>query len=209
MCQLVTQGKGELIFFVKKLSKSLYLYHQESYRYPSNTEIAEATETLLQEQHNRRENFLTFEMSQRTQKYEICFEIKFRMVQFSISTWVTNIRVMLASEFTVMLRQRRHHEREFAYNMVRIHSFMFEYNYVGETKALPFVSQLESEEIVTNEQCMNYQTFCYLQLRLMLENSSQSIQIDLGHTSCEKIPFVFVGNNRFVLMLRKTSGIHS
>ena len=110
------------------------------------------------------------------------------------------------------------HEPDFAYDIVRIHSLtiysdLLEYSLVGDTKApllryFPFISKLKGGDIITTGQYMNYQTFSNLQFRPLLKNSFHSIHIDLRETSGEKIPFVYVGITRLVLMLRKVSNIH-
>ena len=117
-----------------------------------------------------------------------------------------------------MLRGKRPHKPEFAYDIVHIHSLLIytdliEYNIVADTKApllrcFPFISKLKPGDIITTGQYMNYQTFSNLQFRLLLKNSFQSIHIDLRDTNGEKIPFVSVGITRLVLMFRKTSNIH-
>ena len=117
-----------------------------------------------------------------------------------------------------MLRGKGPHRPEFAYDIVRIHSFMIytdliEYNIVGDTKApllrcFLFNSKLKSGDIITTGQYMNYQTFSNLQFRPLLKNSFHSIHIDLRVTSVEKIPFISVGITRLVLMFRKASIIH-
>ena len=110
------------------------------------------------------------------------------------------------------------HEPDFAYDIVRIHSLtiysdLLEYSLVGDTKApllryFPFISKLKGGDIITTGQYMNYQTFSNLQFRPLLKNSFHGIHIDLRETSGEKIPFVYVGITRLVLMLRKVSNIH-
>ena len=55
---------------------------------------------------------------------------------------------------------------------------------------------------------MNYQTFSYLQFRLLLKNSFHSIHIDLRDTSNEKLLSVSVDNTRLVLMFIEASSIH-
>ena len=89
------------------------------------------------------------------------------------------------------------------YDIVRIHSLMIytdivEYNNVGDIKApllrcFPFITKLNSGDIITTGQYMNYQTFSNLQFRRLLKNFFHSIHIDLRDTSGEKIPFVSVG----------------
>ena len=110
------------------------------------------------------------------------------------------------------------HEPEFAYYIVRIHSLMIysdlvEHNIVGDKKApllrcFPFISKLKGGDIITTGQYMNYQTFSNLQFRPQFKNSFHSIHIDLRDTSGEKIPLVFVGITRLVLMFKKVSNIH-
>ena len=118
-----------------------------------------------------------------------------------------------------MLRGRGPHKPKFAYDNVRIHSFMIytdliEYNILDDTKApllrgFLFISKLMSEGIITTGQYMNYQKFSNLQFRPLLKNSFNSFHTDLRDTSGEKIPFVSVGITRLVLMFRKASNIHS
>ena len=115
------------------------------------------------------------------------------------------------------MRGKGPHEPKFAYDIVRIHSLMIytdivEYNIVGDSKApllccLPFISKLKSGDVITTGQYMKYQAFSNLQFRRLLKNSFHSIHIDLRDTSVEKIPFVYVGTTRLVLMFRKVSDI--
>ena len=110
------------------------------------------------------------------------------------------------------------HEPTFAYDIVRIHSFMthtdiVEYIIVGDTKApllrcFPIIFKLKSGDIITTGRFMNYQTFSNLQFRRLLKNSFLSIHTDLRDTSCEKIPFVSEGITRLVFMFRKVFDIH-
>ena len=110
------------------------------------------------------------------------------------------------------------HEPDFAYEIVRIHSLMIysdlvEYSIVGDTKApllryLPFISKLKGGDIITTGQYMNYKAFSNLQVRPLLKNTFHSLHIDLRDTFGEKIPFVFVGITRLVLMFRKALNIH-
>ena len=55
---------------------------------------------------------------------------------------------------------------------------------------------------------MNYQTFSNLQFIPLLKISFHCIHLDLRDTSGEKIPFIYVGITRFVLMLEQASNIH-
>ena len=117
-----------------------------------------------------------------------------------------------------MLRGKRPHNPEFAYDIVRIHSLMIytdvsAYKIVDDTKGpllhwFLFVSKLKGGDIISTGQYVNYQLFSNLQCRLLLKKFFHSIHIDLRDTSGEKIPFVSVGITRLVLMFRKASNIH-
>ena len=127
----------------------------------------------------------------------------------------------VGNEFWVMLRGKGPHKPDFAYDIVCIHSLMIytdlteliEYKIVGDTKApllrcFRFISKLKSGDIITTGPCMKYQTFTNLQFRPLLKVSFHSIHIDLRNTSGERLPFVFVGITRLVLMFRNASNIH-
>ena len=124
----------------------------------------------------------------------------------------------VGNEFGVMLRGKGQRKTQFAYDIVRIHYLtintdLIRYNIVGDTKppllrCFPFISKLKAGDNITTGQYMNYQTFSNLHFRPLLKNSFHSIHIDLRDTSGEKIPFVFVGITRLVLMFRKASNIH-
>ena len=55
---------------------------------------------------------------------------------------------------------------------------------------------------------MNFQTSINLQFRQLLIIFLHGIHIDLRDTSGDKIPFVFVGSTRLLLMFRKSSNFH-
>ena len=216
MYQNVTKGK--FMFFDKKLSKSSEFYYLEPGLYPSITDIVEAMNILIQERHNHSENCIKLKVSRRTQKVEIYLANE----ESGLAFFSTDLGHILGSnvgnEFGVMLRGKGPQKPEFAYDIVRIHSLMMytdliEYNIVGDTKAplvrcFPFISKLKSGDIITTGQYMIYQTFSNLKFRQLLKNSFQSIHINLRDTSDEKIPFVFVGITRLVLMFRRASNIH-
>ena len=94
-----------------------------------------------------------------------------------------------------------------------IYTDLIENNIVGDTRAqllrcFPFFSKLNSGDIITTGQCMNYQTFSNLQFRPLLKSFFHTIHIELRDTSGEKIPFVSVGITRLILMFTKASNIH-
>ncbi len=206
------------MFFDKKLSKSSEFYYLEPGLYPSITDFVEAMNTLVQERHNHSENCITVKVSRRKQKVEIYLANE----GSGLAIFSTDIGQISGSnvgnEFGLMLRGKGPHKPELAFDNVLIHSLMIytnliEYNIVGDTKApllrcFPFISKLKAGDIITTGQYMKYQTFSNLQFGPLLKSSFHSIHIDLRHTSCEKIPFVSVGINRFVLMFRKASNIH-
>ena len=69
MYQIVTQGK--FLFFNKKHSKPSEIYYLEPCLYLSITDIFEAVNPLIQEQHNHSKSCITVKVSRRTQKVEI------------------------------------------------------------------------------------------------------------------------------------------
>ena len=210
--------EGNFMFFDKKLSKPSEFYYLEPGLYPSITDIVEAMNILIQERHNHSENCIKVKVSRRTQKVQFKLANEGSGLAFLITVPGHTFGRIVGIEFGVMLRGKRPHKPEFAYDIVRIHSLMIytdliEYNFVGDTKVpllccFPFISKLKPGDIITTGQYMNYQTFSNRQFRPLLKNSFHSIRIDLRHTSAEKIPFVSVGITRLVLMFRKASNIH-
>ena len=103
-----------------------------------------------------------------------------------------------------------------AYDIVRIHSPMMytdivEYKIQGDTKTpllryFPFMSKLNSGDIISTEQNMNYQTFSNNQFCRLLKNSFHR-HVDLQDTFGENILFVSVGITQLVLRFRKVSDI--
>ena len=206
------------VFFDKKLSKSSEFCYLQPGLYPSITDIVEAMNILIQERHNHSENCIKVKVSRRRQKVEIYLANE----ESSLAFFSTDLGHIFGSnvvnEFGVMLRRKRPHNPDFAYDIVRMHSFMIytnliEYIIFGDTKTpllrcFPFISKLKSGDIITTGQYMNYQTFNNLQFRPLLKNYFHSIHIDLRDRSGEKIIFVSVGINLLVLMFRKASNIH-
>ena len=216
MYQNVTEGK--FTFFDKNFSKSSEFYYLEPGLYPPITDIVGAINILIQEKHNHSDNCIKVKVSRRAQKVEIYLANEGSGLAFFSMDLGLIFGSNVGNEFGVMLRGKRTHKPEFAYDIVRIHSLMIdthliECKIIGDTKApllrcFPFISKLKSGDTITTGQYMNYQTFSYLQFRPLLKNSSHTIQIDLRNTSCEKILFVSVGITRLVLMFRKASNIH-
>ena len=69
MYQNITEGKFKI--FDEKLSKSTSPYNLEPGLYTSITDIAEATNRLIQERNNHNETCITVKVSPRTQKVVI------------------------------------------------------------------------------------------------------------------------------------------
>ena len=216
MYQNVTEGK--YMFFDKKVSTSSEFYYLEPGPYPSNTDIVEAMDILIQERHNHSKNCIKVKVSRKTQKVEIYLANEATGLAYFSTDLGHIFGSNVGKEFGVMLRGKGPHKPEFAYDIVRIHFLMIytdliEYNIVGDTKApllrcFLFISNLKSGDIITTGQYMNYQTFSNLQFRPLLKHSFQSIHIVLRDTSGEKMPFVSVGITRLVLMFKKASNIH-
>ena len=218
MYQNITEGKFK--FFHEKLPKSTSTYSIEPGLCTSitDTDIVEAMNTLIQETNNHNEACITVKVSRRTQKVVIMLANDNSGLAFCSTDSDHTFGNNVGNKTGVLVIGKGPHEPEFVYDIVRIHSLMIyshiiEYSIVGDTKApllrcFPFVSKLKGGDIITTGQYMNYQTFSNLQFRPLLKNSSHSIHIDLRDPSAEKIPFVFVGINRLVLIIRKASNIH-
>ena len=216
MYQIVTEGEFE--FFDKKLSKSSEFYYLEPGLYPSITDIVEAMNILIQERDNHSENWIKVKASRRTRKVEIYLANEGSRLAFLSTDLEHTFGSNVGNEFGEVLRGKRLHKPEIAYDLVHIHSLMIytdliAYNIFGDTKApflrcFPFTSKLKSGDIATTGQYKNYQTFSNLQFRPLLKNSFHSIHIDLRDTSGKKIPSVSVGTTRFVSMTKKVAYIH-
>ena len=191
MYQNVTEGK--FLFFDKKLSKSSEFYYLRHGIYPSITDIVEAMNTLIQGRNNHSENCVTTKLSRRTQKVEIYLANE----ESGLAFFSTDLRHIFGSnvgnEFGVMLRGKRPHKPEFAYEIVRIPSLMvytdlIEYNIVGDSlrRCFPSISKLKAGDIITTGLYMNYQTLSNLQFRPLLKIFFHSIHIGLRDTSGKK-----------------------
>ena len=105
-----------------------------------------------------------------------------------------------------------------AYDIGRSHSPMIytdivEYKYLGDTKApllryFPFISKLNSGDIISTGQNMNYQTFSISQFWRLLKNSFDSRHVGLQDTFGENFLFVSLGKTRLFVRFRKVSDIH-
>ena len=190
MCQKVT---GKFIFFEKKLPKSSEFYCLEPGLYPSITDIVEAMNILSQERNNQNENCIKVKVSRRTQKVEKYLANEGSGLAFFSMDLGHIFAGNAGNEVGVMLRGKRPHTPEFAYDIVRIHSLMIytdliEYNIVGDAKApllrcFPFISKLKSGDIISTGQYMNYHPFSNLQFKQLLKNSFHSVHLDLRDTS--------------------------
>ena len=180
-------------FLTKKLSKSSRYFHLDSGFYPSIMDIVEAMNNLIQERHNHSENCIKGKLSRKTRKVEIYPGNEGSGLAFFSTDLGHIFGSNVGKEFGVMLRRKRPHKPEIAYDIVRILSFMIytdliKYNIVGDTKApllrcFPFISKPKSGDIITTGQYMNYQTFSNLQFRPLLKNSFHSLRLDLRDTS--------------------------
>ena len=206
------------MFFDEKLPKSTSTYNLEPGLYTSITDIVEAMNRLIQERNNHNETCITVKVSRRMQKVVTMLANDTSGLSFCSTDWGHVFGNNVGNEFGVLMIGKGPHEPEFAYDIVRIHSFitysdLVEYSIVGETKVpllrcFPFISKLKGGDIITSGQYFNYQTFSNLQFRPLLKILFHSIHIDLRDTSGEKKPFVSVGFTRLVLMFGKMSNIH-
>ena len=183
------QNKAEGIFKFsdEKRSKSTSTYSLQPGLYTSNTEIVEAMKMLIQERNNHNQICITVKVHRITQKVVIMLATDTSSLVFCSTDLGHNFGNNVGNDFEVLMIGKGPQEREFAYDIVRIHSLMIysnlvEQNLVGDTKdpllrCFPFISKLKGGDIITTGQCMNYQTFSNLQFRPLLKNSLHSIHI--------------------------------
>ena len=174
--------------------------------------------TLIQERHKHSEPCITVKVPRRMQKVDSYLANERSGLEFSSTDMGHLFGSNIAKECGVMLRRKGPHKPEVTHDIVLIHSLMIytdliEYNIVGDTKApllrcFLFMSKLNAGDIIITGQDRNYQTFSNLHLRPMTKNFFHSIHFDLRVTSSEKIPPVYVGILRLVLMFTKASNVH-
>ena len=106
--QNVTEGK--FMFFDKKLSKSSEFYYLEPGLYPSITDIVEAMNILIQEEHDHSKNCIEVQVSRRMQKFEIYLANEGSVLAFFSTDlghiFGSNVRI----EFGVILRGKGPHK---------------------------------------------------------------------------------------------------
>ena len=171
--------------------------------------------TLVQKRKSHNETCITVKGTRRTQRDEIYVSNEGCGLAF-FGTDLEHIFVSnVGNNFGVLLRLKGPHKPETVYDIVRIHSLMInkdliEYNIDGDMKVpllrcIFFVSNLKNGDIITTGQSKNYQTLSNLQFRSLLKYKFQNKNIDLTDMSCEKIPYVYIGITRLVLLFRKAS----
>ena len=138
MYQNVTEGK--CMCFDKKPSKSSKSFYLEAGLYSSITDNVEAMNILLQEKQNHTESCITIKMSRRRQKVEIYLANERSGLAFFSMELGHTLGTIVGNESGVMLRGKKPHKPDFAYDHVRTHSpiiytDMTEYKIVSDTKA--------------------------------------------------------------------------
>ena len=81
--------------------------------------------TVIQERHNHSENYITLQVSRRTQKVEICLANEGSGLAFFSTDMGYNFGTNVGNDFGVMLRAKGPHKPEFSFDRVPIHSVMF------------------------------------------------------------------------------------
>ena len=187
MYQNVTERK--FLFFEKKHSKLSEFLYRDPGVCPSNTDIVENLNTLVQERHNHNESCITVQVSRRTQNEGYRLALFIRILGHIFDSNVGN-------ELGVMLRGKGPHKPKIAYEIFRIHFLLIEadlieYNVFDDTKTpllrcFLCISKVRTGDLITAGQYMKYQTFINWQFRPLLKNSFHSIHTDLRDTSGEK-----------------------
>ena len=160
MYQNITEGKFK--FFDEKLSKATSTYNLKPGLYTSIADIVEAMNRLIQERNNHNETCITVKVSRKTQKVVIMLANDTSGLAFCSTDLGHIFGNNVGNQFVVLMKGKRPHEPQFAYDIVRIHSLMIysdlvEYNNVGDTKApllrcFPFISKLKGGDIITTGQ---------------------------------------------------------
>ena len=114
----------KFMFFNKKLSNLSELYNVEFGLSPSITDIVEVMNYLIQERYNHSESCNTVEVSRRPQKVDIYLANDRSGLAFFSADLGQNFGSNVGNRFGVMLREKAPHIPEYAYDIVRIHSFM-------------------------------------------------------------------------------------
>ena len=135
--QNITEGKFK--FFDEKLSKTTTTCNLEPGLYLSITDIVEDMNKLIQERNNHNETCKTVKVSRRTQKVVIMLANDTFGLAFCSTDFGHIFGNNVGNEFGVLMKGKGHHEPQFAYDIVRIHSLMIysdiiEYIIVGDTK---------------------------------------------------------------------------
>ena len=132
--------EGTFMFFDGKILMLSEFDYLEPDLYPSITDIVEAMNTVIQERHNNSEICIKVMVSRRTQKVEFYLANEGSGFEFLRTDLGHILGSNVGNEFEVILREKGPHKPEFAYDIVRIHSFMIytdliKHNIVGDTKA--------------------------------------------------------------------------
>ena len=122
MYQNITQGKFK--FFDEKFSNSTSTYNLEPGPYTFITDIVEAMKTLIQERNNHNKTCITVKVSRRTQKVVIMLANDTSGLGFCSIDLGLNFGNNAGNQFRLLMKGNGPHEREFAYDIVRIHSLM-------------------------------------------------------------------------------------
>ena len=200
------------MFYDERHSKITEACHLEPGLHSFITVIVEAMNTLIQDRNNYKDNCFLIKISRVTQKKVYLANEKSSVAMFC-TDWGHIFGGDVRNDLGIFICGKGSHEPTFAYDIVRIHSLIAEYNIVGDTKTLllrcfTFISKLKSGDIINTGQYMSYQTYFNLQFKRLLKNSFYSIHLALRDTYGEKIPFVSVAITQLVLLFRKVSDFH-
>ena len=191
MYQNVREGK--IIFFDTKIFKIVPYLLSATRSSPFITDFVDAMTSLIQKRHNLGKCCITIKVSRRMQRIEMYLAKERSCLAFFRTDQGHSCGSNVGNEFGFMLRTKGPYKPESADDIVHIHFLMIcriliEYNIVCDTKApllrcFTSIPKLNSGNIITTGQYMNYQTFRNLKFRPMLKKFFQSTHIDLRDTS--------------------------
>ena len=157
------------------------------------TDIVETMKAVIQKRQNHLETSLAVKVSWGKQKMRFTSEMKDRVLNSFVRTWVLFLEAMLA--LTLLIFEKKttsqasicfwHFPHTFSHGIHRldwVHNCWQQKSSIAEL----LFSKQEHSEIKITGHYMNYQKFCNLQLRPLLKNSVHSFVIDLRNASGER-----------------------
>ena len=112
------------MFYDEKLSKTREVYYLQPRLYSSITDVVEALNILIQERNNHRDTCITINVDRVAQKVKAYLAKEESSLAVFSTDWGLNIGGDVRNDLGKLMCGKGPHEPVFAYDIVRIHSFM-------------------------------------------------------------------------------------